>query len=55
MAERAVDLLVRARRVDDAREIAALWQVADPDAIRPLQIALALALTSQDDTARSRR
>ncbi|WP_162527369.1 tetratricopeptide repeat protein [Casimicrobium huifangae] len=50
VAERAVDLLVRTRRVNDAKEIAALWQVADPDAIRPLQIALALALTSQDET-----
>ncbi len=49
VAERAVDLLVRTRRVDDAKEIAALWQEADPEAIRPLQIALALALTSQDE------
>ena len=49
VAERAVDLLVRTRRVDDAKEIASLWQEADPEAIRPLQIALALALTSQDE------
>jgi len=49
VAERAVELLLRARRIDDAKEIATLWQAADPGAVRPHQIALALALTSQDE------
>ncbi len=47
--ERAVELLMRGRRVDDAKEIAALWQIADAESVRPHQVALALALTSQDE------
>ena len=49
VAERAVDLLLRARRIDEAKEIVALWQEADGGSVRPLQIALALALTSADE------
>ena len=49
VAERAVELLMRSRRLDDAKEIAALWQEADPNAARPHQVALALALTSADE------
>jgi tetratricopeptide (TPR) repeat protein len=49
VAERAVDLLLRARRIDEAKEIAALWQEADSGSVRPHQIALALALTSADE------
>jgi tetratricopeptide (TPR) repeat protein len=49
VAERAVELLLRSRRIDDAKEIAALWQDADSQSLRPHQIALALALTSQDE------
>ena len=49
VAERAVDLLLRARRIDEAKEIAALWQEADADSVRPHQVALALALTSADE------
>ena len=49
VAERAVELLMRSRRLDDAKEIAALWQDADPNATRPHQVALALALTSADE------
>lgn len=49
VAERAVDLLLRARRIDEAKEIVALWQEADAGSLRPLQIALALALTSADE------
>ena len=49
VAERAVDLLLRARRIDEAKEIAALWQEADGGSVRPHQIALALALTSADE------
>lgn len=49
VAERAVDLLLRARRLDEAKEITALWQAADNSAARPNQIALALALNSQDE------
>ncbi len=49
VAERAVDLLLRARRIEEAKEIVVLWQVADSAAARPNQIALALALTSQDE------
>ncbi len=48
VAERAVDLLLRARRIEEAKEIVALWQEADTGSLRPLQIALALALTSAD-------
>ena len=49
VAERAVDLLLRARRIDEAKEIVALWQEADGGAVRPHQVALALALTSADE------
>lgn len=48
VAERAVDLLLRARRLDEAKEITALWQATDASAVRPSQIALALALNTQD-------
>ena len=49
VAERAVDLLLRARRIDEAKEIAALWQETDGGSVRPHQIVLALALTSADE------
>lgn len=49
VAERAVDLLLRARRIDEAKEIAALWQEADGGSVRPHQVALALALASADE------
>ena len=49
VAERAVELLMRSRRIDDAKEIAALWQISDAESARPHQVALALALTSQDE------
>ncbi len=49
VAERAVDLLLRARRIDEAKEITQLWQETDSSAVRPHQIALALALTSHDE------
>ncbi len=49
VAERAVELLLRGRRVDEAKEIAALWQEADGGSVRPHLIALALALTSADE------
>jgi Flp pilus assembly protein TadD len=49
VAERAVELLMRGRRIDDAKEIAALWQVSDAQSVRAHQVALALALTSQDE------
>lgn len=48
VAERAVELLMRVRRVDDAKEITALWQDAESTSVRPHQVALALALASQD-------
>lgn len=48
VAERAVELLLRVRRLDDAKEIVAVWQAADPTAARPIQISLALALSSED-------
>ena len=50
VAERAVELLMRGRRLDDAKEITAMWQDADGTAARPHQVALALALTSADET-----
>ncbi len=49
VAERAVELLMRSRRLDDAKEIASLWQDADATLARPHQVALALALTSNDE------
>ena len=49
VSERAVELLLRARRLDDAREISSLWLEADSSAVRPLQIMMALALTAQDE------
>ena len=48
VAERAVELLLRGRRVDEAKEIAALWQESDGGSVRPHLIVLALALTSAD-------
>ncbi len=48
VAERAVELLLRGRRIEDAKEIAGLWQESDGLSVRPHQVALALALTSQD-------
>ena len=50
VAERAVELLMRGRRIDDAKEIAALWQLSDAESARPHQVALALALNSQDES-----
>ena len=50
VAERAVELLMRGRRLDEAKEITAMWQDADATAARPHQVALALALTSADET-----
>ena len=50
VAERAVELLMRSRRSDDAKEVAALWQDADATAARPHLVALALALNSTDET-----
>ena len=50
VSERAVELLLRARRLDDAREISSLWLEADSAAVRPLQIMMALALTAQDES-----
>ena len=50
VAERAVDVLMRSRRLDDAKEITALWQNADATAPRPHLVALALALTSNDES-----
>ncbi len=50
VAERAVELLMRARRIEDAKEIAALWRLSDAQAVRPHQVALALALNSQDES-----
>lgn len=49
ISERAVELLLRSRRVDEAREITALWLDADNLAVRPLQVMMALALTTQDE------
>ena len=49
VSERAVELLLRARRLEDAREISSLWLDADSAAVRPLQIMMALALTAQDE------
>ncbi|MEO7255388.1 MAG: tetratricopeptide repeat protein, partial [Casimicrobium sp.] len=49
VAERAVELLLRGRRVDEAKEIAALWQESDGGSVRPHLIVLALALTSADE------
>ena len=49
VAERAVDLLLRARRLDEAKEIVALWQETDGGSVRSHQVALALALTSADE------
>ncbi len=48
VAERAVELLLRQRRIADAKEIVAIWQAADPTAPRANQIALALAINSED-------
>jgi tetratricopeptide (TPR) repeat protein len=50
VAERAVELLLRSRRVDEAKEIVAIWQKNDAGSVRANQIALAIALTSDDQT-----
>jgi tetratricopeptide (TPR) repeat protein len=50
VAERAVELLLRARRPEEAKEIVAIWQSGDPTSARPNQIALALALNTNDST-----
>ncbi len=48
VAERAVELLLRQRRVDDAKEIVAIWQRGDETSVRANQIKLALALNAKD-------
>lgn len=56
VAERAVELLLRARRMDDAREIATLWQSSDDATPRSHLVALALALNGeQPDRASAER
>jgi tetratricopeptide (TPR) repeat protein len=49
VAERAVELLLRTRRIDEAKEIVAIWLRNDETAARGNQIALALALNSNDE------
>jgi tetratricopeptide (TPR) repeat protein len=49
VAERAVELLLRQRRTDEAKEIVAIWQRGDAASTRANQIALALALNSNDE------
>lgn len=49
VSERAVELLLRARRADEAKEIVAIWQASDATSPRANQIALALALNSNDE------
>ncbi len=49
VSERAVELLLRARRSDEAKEIVAIWQASDSASPRANQIALALALNSNDE------
>ncbi len=49
VAERAVDLLLRTRRADEAKEIVAIWLRNSEAAPRANQIALALALNSNDE------
>jgi tetratricopeptide (TPR) repeat protein len=49
VAERAVELLLRARRGEEAKEMVAIWQKADANAPRANQISLALSLQSNDD------
>jgi tetratricopeptide (TPR) repeat protein len=49
VAERAVELLLRTRRIDEAKEIVAIWLRSDESAARANQIALALALNSNDE------
>jgi tetratricopeptide (TPR) repeat protein len=50
VAERAVELLLRSRRTDEAKEITAIWQASDPGSARANQIGLAIALGSNDST-----
>ncbi len=50
VAERAVELLLRSRRIEEAKEIAVIWQAGDPTSARANQIALAIALSSNDST-----
>lgn len=54
VAERAVDLLLRHRDFDQAKEITALWLRADPTSTRANQISLALALNGNDLVAAER-
>lgn len=49
VSERAVELLLRARRADEAKEIVNIWQLADATSPRANQIALALALNTNDE------
>ncbi|MBL8309276.1 MAG: tetratricopeptide repeat protein [Burkholderiales bacterium] len=56
VAERAVELLLRARRMDDAREIASLWQASEDATPRAHLVALALSLNGeQPDRAAAER
>jgi tetratricopeptide (TPR) repeat protein len=48
VAERAVSLLMQARRIDEAKEIVAIWQDKDRGSVRANQIALAIALNGND-------
>lgn len=48
VAERAVTLLMQSRRIDEAKEMVAIWQTADLASVRANQVALAIALNSND-------
>lgn len=50
VAERAAELMIAQRRFEDAKEMLAIWQRADEAAPRPNQIALAIALMTNDAT-----
>jgi tetratricopeptide (TPR) repeat protein len=50
VAERAVELLLRSRLIDEAKDVVAIWQKNDSGSVRANQIALAIALTSNDQT-----
>ena len=54
VAERAVDLLLRQRDFDVAKDITTLWLRADPASTRANQISLALALNANDLPAAER-
>jgi tetratricopeptide (TPR) repeat protein len=49
VSERAVELLLRGRRLEEAKEIVAIWQKSEPNSPRANQISLALALGSADE------